>query len=194
MSQNTEKEQHKHHGYQKPGFWITLIRAVLAIILGLILIFSPEKTSPMLFNFMGVFWLLSGIAILRQQSRPHGNRLLLAAGVIGVLAGLLVITRNLTRNYMAENLVVIILGSIIVLTGILHIAGGIQVGKQASRGRTTLSVTWGIFEIILGVLLIISGGNKSPILYWTATIWALLAGIFLFLDALRQYRAGELEG
>jgi uncharacterized membrane protein HdeD (DUF308 family) len=193
MSQNTEVEQHKHHGYQKPGFWITFIRAILAIALGLILIFSPEKTSATLFNFMGMFWLMSGIAIYRQQIRPNGSRLLLAAGVSGILAGLLVITRDFSRNYLAETLVVIILGTIIVLTGILHIAGGIRVGKQASRGRTTFSVIWGIFEIILGGILIFSGGNKSPVLYWTATLWALFAGIFLFLDSIRQYRAGELE-
>lgn len=191
MAQSTAKE---HHGYKKPGFWITSIRAILAIVLGLALIFTPEKTSGMLFNFMGIFWLLSGIAIFRREWKAKESRLLLAAGVVGILAGLLVVTRHFAENYLAGYLIVILLGVIIVLTGILHIAGGLRVGRQAARGRTALSVTWGIFEIILGALLTISGGSKTPFLYWTATIWALIAGIYLFLDAIRQYRAGELEG
>jgi len=191
MSQNPKKE---HRGYQQPGFWITIVRAVLVIALGLILIFSPEKSRATLFNFMGMFWLFSGIAILRQELHSKGSRLLLAAGVIGVLTGLLVVTRAFTLHYMAEYLVAPMLGVVILLTGILHIGVGIQVGKQASRGRTTLSVMLGLFEIVLGGLLIFSGGILSPFIYWTSTIWALLGGTFLFLDAIRQYRAGELEG
>ena len=43
------------------AFWITLIRGMLAVTLGLALLFWPDKARPMLVNFMGMFWLLSGI-------------------------------------------------------------------------------------------------------------------------------------
>jgi uncharacterized membrane protein HdeD (DUF308 family) len=47
------------------GFIITLIRGILAVSLGVMLVFQPEKTRPMLGNFMGMFWLVSGIFSLR---------------------------------------------------------------------------------------------------------------------------------
>ena len=51
------------------AFWITLVRGLLAIGLGVVLIFQPDKTRPMLVNFMGMFWLVSGIISLRWGAR-----------------------------------------------------------------------------------------------------------------------------
>ena len=47
------------------AFGITLFRGLMAITLGLVLLFQPDKTRPMLGNFMGMFWLASGIISLR---------------------------------------------------------------------------------------------------------------------------------
>jgi len=47
------------------AFAITLIRGLLAISLGPILLFQPDKTGPILGNFMGMFWLASGIISIR---------------------------------------------------------------------------------------------------------------------------------
>ena len=47
------------------AFMITLIRGMLAVTLGLVLFFKPDKTRLMLANFMGMFWLASGIISLR---------------------------------------------------------------------------------------------------------------------------------
>jgi uncharacterized membrane protein HdeD (DUF308 family) len=44
---------------------ITLFRSLFATILGLVLLFQPEKTTPMLGNFMGMFWFASGFISLR---------------------------------------------------------------------------------------------------------------------------------
>jgi uncharacterized membrane protein HdeD (DUF308 family) len=40
--------------------WVTLARSVLAMTPGLALILCPEKTRPMLINFMGMYWLMAG--------------------------------------------------------------------------------------------------------------------------------------
>jgi uncharacterized membrane protein HdeD (DUF308 family) len=40
---------------------ITLFRSLLATSLGLVLLFQPAKTTPKLGNFMGIFWLASGV-------------------------------------------------------------------------------------------------------------------------------------
>jgi len=92
------------------AFWISMLRGFFAIILGLILIFNPEKTRVMLFNFMGLFWLTGGILLLRrtnvaigdQTDRMLGRRTTLALGLVAILTGLLVISRSLTRDFVGE--------------------------------------------------------------------------------------------
>jgi uncharacterized membrane protein HdeD (DUF308 family) len=175
-------------------FWITLMRGFLVIILGLSIIFVPEKTKAMLFNFMGFFWLMTGIVSIRQEFHNRGHRLVLAAGILGILAGVAVETRNLTREYLDEFWVMELLGAVILLTGILHILGGLQIGGRAMRGRTELSIMLGVIEVILGGVLMLFQGGPSPILYGFTIIWALLGGILLLGDAFRQYRQRKSGG
>ena len=177
-----------HHGV---GFWVALVRGILIVALGLSLILIPEKTKAVLFNMMGVFWLTTGIVLIRGQMRRQGDRLSLAAGIIGVLAGLLVVTRNLTRHYLAEFWVINLLGVVILLTGVLHVTTGLRVGRQALRGRTGLSTLLGIFEIVLGAGFLLtpvtSPGQPLPrAMYIVGAIWALLGGGLILGTALFQ--------
>ena len=85
----------------------------------------------MLANFMGVYWLAAGVISLRwgaSGERARGFSVL--AGVIGVLAGLGMLGRNLVPYYVAAEFFFCILGMVILLTGLLHIFGGF---KKASR-------------------------------------------------------------
>jgi uncharacterized membrane protein HdeD (DUF308 family) len=80
----------KHHA----AFWITLARSGLAVSLGLALILQPEKTRPMLVNFMGMFWLMAGLVSLRWSTNgERAQRISVVAGIVGIAAGALVLTR-----------------------------------------------------------------------------------------------------
>ena len=140
------------------GFWIALLRGFFAIILGLILIFNPEKTRVMLFNFMGLFWLTSGIILIRrrnvvfgdQTDRVLGRRTSLVLGLVAILTGLLVVSRNLTRNWVGEVVFVELLGAVILLTGVMHLFGEFRIGRVIKSKRTTVQKFLAIFEIVLG--------------------------------------------
>lgn len=103
----------------------------------------------------------------------------LAVGVIGVLAGLLVVTRTLAQQWLDGALVVSTLGVVIALTGIAHVVVGFRVGKRALHGRTSLSIMLGIFEFVLGVLVLLSPILEPQFMYWAAIAWAILGGILL---------------
>jgi len=183
---NNQNQKNGHHiNFQ---FWITLIRALLAFTLGIALIFIPDKTSKTLFNFMGMFWLMSGFLLIRQELHLKRNKLFLVLGISGVLAGLLVVTRDLSRTWVAEDMVKNILGGIILLTGILHMVSGFQFGRKAMLGKTGVSTLMGVFEIGLGGLLLLSKTGRDQYVFIIATIWALLGGTFLLLDAFRTRR------
>jgi uncharacterized membrane protein HdeD (DUF308 family) len=186
IAQDTSDNQKNGHNF---GFWITLVRGALALALGFALLFIPDKTYRMLFNFMGMFWLMSGLVLVRQELHLKRHIIFQILGITGVLTGAIVIARSLIAGWLGESLVINLLGAVVLLTGILHIIGGFQFGRKAMLGRTGLSIALGIFEVILGSIVLFSHIGTSQITFTVSTIWALLAGALLFVDAFRQRRA-----
>jgi uncharacterized membrane protein HdeD (DUF308 family) len=182
----------EQHGKQGRGqiivFLIALYRGVLAIVLGIVLIFSPSKSESLLFNVMGFFWLSSGFALIRRPDtkRVMGNRMSWVAGLVGIFTGLLVVTRNITRQWVPEFAVFELLGAVILFTGVLHTLGEFRLGGVIKRRHETLNFLLGLFEVVLGLVLILSPLEHGPITYWMATIWALAFGTLVIGDALAQ--------
>lgn len=183
------------------AFWITLIRGMLAITLGVALIFWPDKARPILVNFMGMFWLVSGIVSVRWG--VHGERargLSLLAGAIGVLAGIGMLSRRFTTGMVGEDVLLSMVGLIILLTGLMHIFGGFRTRpvetQPLNRDRSRVwprAWSWtafllGLFEMVLGLMLAVEPMERGPLIYFAASVWALLGGIILIGDAARLRR------
>lgn len=176
-------------------FWITLVRGIFALLLGVALVVQPEKTRPILGNFIGMYWLASGIVSLRFTAggeRAQG-RLPVVIGVIGILAGLAVLSRRVSMNWVAEDVVISLLGVVALLTGLIHAVVGFRDRVTAVRHRTWTSVLLGIFEIVLGVQLIIAPLDLGPVFYVAGMIWALVGGAILIGDALMVRRAASQD-
>jgi uncharacterized membrane protein HdeD (DUF308 family) len=174
---------------KRVAFTIILIRGVLAVSLGVVLLFQPDKTRPILANFMGMFWLASGVISLRwgaSGERARGGALL--AGAIGVLAGLAMLTRNVMTAWIAQDILLSLLGVTMLLTGILHAFGGFRTGEGSYRRWSLTSFLLGLFEMVLGVMLIVEPMGRSQFFYLAAAAWALLGGLILITDALRLRR------
>jgi uncharacterized membrane protein HdeD (DUF308 family) len=180
------------------GFWIQVTRALLLLTLGLSLIFIPDKTDKVLFNAMGLYWLTTGLVLIRQEAHKGGNRLWLVFAIFGVLTGLLVLTRSLSRQWVPEVWVKGLLGAIILLTGLLHTVGVLSAGRRAFSGRPLVDLMLGVATIILGALVLTGRTGREQIVYYLATVWALLwSGLILFsagrqwLRERRQKQAGK---
>lgn len=187
MTENKPKDHEAKHSINFL-FWITLIRALLAFALGISLLFIPDKTHKMLGNFMGMFWLMSGILLVRQEIHLKRSRLFLVLGIVGALTGLMMVTRGVSSRWVAQDVVNNILGAVILLTGILHVTGGFQFGRKAMMGRTGVSIILGVFEIGLGIMLLLTEPGLDQRVYLAATLWALVGGTLLLIDAIRQRR------
>lgn len=177
------------------AFWITLVRGMLAITLGVALVFWPDKARPILVNFMGMFWLVSGIVSLRWG--VHGERakgLSLLAGAVGVLAGVGMLSRRFTQGMVGEDVLLSVVGLIILLTGLMHIVGGFRTGPvethllSQNRKWSWTAFLLGLFEIVLGVILVIAPMGRGPLIYFAASVWALVGGTILLGDAVRLRR------
>lgn len=165
---------------QNIPFLMAIMRGIYAVLLGIVLLFYPDKSRVFLGNFMAGFWISIGLLLLRKDSdeafQAIGKRTSLIFGVIAIVSGLLVITRRFTREWVDPALQVQILGLVILLTGLLHMVGVVRIQRVRKRGRTWAHIVLGIFEIVLGAMLFISPLAYGPPVYWTAMIWALVGG------------------
>jgi uncharacterized membrane protein HdeD (DUF308 family) len=126
-------------------FWVTIVRGILAITLGLGLLIQPAKTRPFLITSMGMFWLVSGVMSLRWAlSGRRGRGLPLLAGVVGVLAGLAAISRRFQPldKVVSDTLAITVLGIAILLTGLMHMLGGFRTAEDASRQWGGQASSW----------------------------------------------------
>ena len=172
-------------------FWITMARAVLASLLGLALILQPDKARPRLVTFMGMFWLVSGIMSLRWSAAgERAGRSAQIAGAVGILAGGIVLARQLIRDYVPEATLIYLLGSVMFLTGITHMSGTLRTGSEDRRNWSWSHFALGLFESVLGAQLLISPLDVRRGVYWAATIWAFVGAFILLTEALRT-RARE---
>jgi len=161
--------------------WITLVRGGMAIALGLALALHGDRAPAALANFMGVYWVLNGVVTLQWSLMAQRRRrpLLLAAGAIGVVTGLVVLLADVGTTFLLS-----ILGVVIALTGIVHLLGGFELADVSGRDWRP-GVPLGILEIGLGATLILTSGQGGSVSTWLASGWALLGGVVLVFDALR---------
>jgi uncharacterized membrane protein HdeD (DUF308 family) len=168
-----------------------MYKGVLAIILGLVLIFDPDKSEPKLAFIMGMFWLTSGIALLRTDpTGKMGRRLSNLVGVVGFVTGLIVVVHYFSVRYLgvhtlSDSIAAALLGTVILLTGIFHIVAEWEMKGTATvlRGLHTLLAA---FEIVLGVQLLILPLVGHVHIRQTITIWALIGGILFITTAIYE--------
>jgi uncharacterized membrane protein HdeD (DUF308 family) len=175
------------HPERRAAFWITLARSVLALALGLALVLQPDKTRPFLVNFIGVFWLAGGIMSLRWgASGERARRTSIVVGIVGIVAGALILGRFLMIQLVGEAPMVLLLGAVVVLTGLIHVFEGFRTGPGHERQRSWTSTLLGAFEIVLGLVVLMWRDDFGPIFYTLVIIWAFMAALVLLRQALRQ--------
>jgi uncharacterized membrane protein HdeD (DUF308 family) len=172
----------------KVMFWVTLLRGLMAITLGLVLWIQPQKVRPFLITSMGMFWLVSGVMSIRwglSGKRARGMPLL--AGIVGVLAGLAALSRRfeLLVILFSDVLAITVLGIAILLTGLMHMLGGFRTREGASPEWSWTSFLMGFFEFIMGGMLILEPMRQGTLIYLGVSIWAIIGGVILIGDALR---------
>ena len=175
------------HPERRAAFWITLARSVLALALGLALVLQPNKARPFVVNFIGVFWLAAGIMSLRWgASGERARRTSVVVGIVGIVAGVLILGRYLLTELLGEAPVVLLLSIVVILTGLVHVFEGFQTGSDHQRQRSWTSTLLGAFEIILGLVVLVWRDDFGAIFYAVVVIWAFTAALVLLRQALRQ--------
>jgi len=136
-------------------------------------------TAVIFIQFMGIYWLVGGIFKLISiflDSSMWGWKLF--AGILGILAGIVVLQHPLWSPFVVGSTLVIILG----LQGTIY--GGIGV-SQAFKGAGWGAGILGAISIIFGIYLLANIGASTLVLPWVVGVLALVGGVSAIVMAFR---------
>jgi len=153
------------------NWWVLLLNGALLIVAGF-LIFSIDWTIRSLATFLGVLFIVQGVAgALTTGIDVRVRRANVVTGLLSIAAGAVVII------WPGPGLLAlgIILGAWLIVMGTIAIAG-------AFAARSILSDWWlllllGIAEVALGVLALANPGATLAAIVTVGGIWAVAIGV-----------------
>ncbi|MFC1960529.1 DUF308 domain-containing protein [Chloroflexota bacterium] len=178
-------------------WWITTMRGVFALLLGVLLLLFPMATRYMILRFISLYWITSGLTSLMlffsEQRAVAGQRaaIWLMAGLIGVIGGGAVFVQTMFKGLVTLETTRNMLGITTILTGLAHILGGFRTGDDFSRQWSWGSFFLGLMELILAVLLLSGQTLDNNALKFAVSAWAFISGIGLILQSLQLREAAH---
>jgi uncharacterized membrane protein HdeD (DUF308 family) len=161
-------------------WWIFLLQGIAGILLGLMLLSAPGATLLALVTFLGFYWLITGVlALVRifvDRSVPWIWSLLI--GIVGILAGILVLKHPLLAALTVPTVIVIVLGVQGLVMGAFEIVGGFTGGGIGS-------FILGVINVLIGMLLLSSPVTAALAVPLVFGVLLLVQGVGLIIWAFR---------
>lgn len=171
-------------------WWISVARGAIALVLGIAMILAGESRSAIT-SFIGAYWLLGALLTTRFALAirwRRGSQLGLTAGVIGVVAALLVLLRERFSSIVEPAALVALLGISAILMGLLRVLGAFELQRRTGRRWTFGGLALGTVEIVLGLALRATEAPEARAVQIAAAAWALIGGALLLVEGLRLRR------
>ena len=169
---------------QSEIWWVFLLEGIAAIIFGALLLAAPGNTLVALVVFLGFYWLFTGVLELVRmfvdRSVPWIWSLLI--GVLGIVAGILVLNHPLFAAMVLPTTLVIYLGVLGLVIGVLEIIGGFMGGGIGS-------FILGVINLLIGLLLLSSPMTAALAIPLVFGVLLLIEGVALIIWAFRVRRS-----
>lgn len=138
-------------------WWVVLLRGIGIGLIGLLMLFWTEPTLLIMTIFAGGFLFVSGVwaAVGGFVHRMDHEKwwLDIIIGLIGVVAGLLVVLNPLKIAEIAPELMIIILAALTLGSGILEIYKGIHVRQEGHKDGSHIVI--GVGYILTAIVLML---------------------------------------
>jgi uncharacterized membrane protein HdeD (DUF308 family) len=166
-------------------WWAVLVQGIFSLIVGLLLLTNPLASTLVIVQFIGMYWLVSGvfslIGIFIDKSM-WGWKLL--SGIVGILAGLSIVNHPLWSTLLLPTVLVTFMGVDGVIIGVVGLIGAFKGGGWSAGILGVLSLLFGFF--LLGSPVI--AGLALP---WVYGVLGLVGGIAAIIAAFQQRKAEE---
>ena len=160
-------------------WWLILIEGIAAIIVGILLFTSTVQTLAALIFFLGLYWLIKDIFDLVSMFVDHsmwGWKLFI--GIIGILAGLVILRNPLMATVAVPAIFTWIIGFYAILAGIVML---IQAFKGGGWGIGIM----GVMGILIGIFVMGNTLIAEQILIWLSAATLVIGGIAALIFAFK---------
>ena len=167
-------------------WWLAFLRGVIAIMLGVALIINLDKATRSMAQFMGLYWLTSGIGGIVwgfNGSRRPGLWLLI--GVSEVSVGSILLFRGWLDPLLSWTTVTRLAATLAFGAGLFNLYAGIHTGRVYGRKWSWGSFFMGALQITLGLMFVRAPDEISQLILYLATLWAFIGGTGLITNGLR---------
>ena len=175
----TTAEAAQKTGGRTIPWWLVLLEGIAAVIIGLLLLAEPRMTITVLIWILGIYWFVAGIFSIIGifiDSSAWGWKLFI--GVLGIIAGLVIMRHPLWSSFLVPTVAVIVLGIEGLIIGVVRII-------QAFQGEGWGAGILGVLSIIFGIILLGNVFLASLSLPLVLGIFAIVGGVFAIIAAFR---------
>jgi uncharacterized membrane protein HdeD (DUF308 family) len=171
-------------------WWLVLLRAIAAILLGILLFANPGALLMVIMIYIGVYWLIDGIftviASLRGRKNLEHWGWGIFTGIISILAGLVVLSQPVLSALLTTTFFAYLVGFLAIVSGISSLVSGFRLHQASGEWSMIIG---GLMSLLFGLLLVFNPLFSSFVLLSMAGIFALIGGIILLLFAIRMRSA-----
>jgi len=160
-------------------WWLVLIEAIAAIMIGILLLINPGSTLAVLVRLLGFYFLITGVLSIISifiDSSAWGWKLF--SGILGILAGIVIVDHPLWSTLIVPATFVIVIAIFAIIIGVINLIHAFQ---GAGWGKAAL----GALSILLGVVLLSRPLLATISLPLILGILALAGGLLALIDAFR---------
>lgn len=152
-------------------WWAVLLEGIIAIVIGLFLLYEPVVTTILLIQILAIFWLAGGIvSVIGALIFPENRLWKLLSGILSIIAGVLILTYPIFSPFIVLTFLIIFIGAWAIVNGAVKLAWAL---KGGGWGMGIL----GILTIILGLLLLTNSLVGALFLPWMFGFFLIIGGI-----------------
>ncbi len=161
-------------------WWVVFVEGIVAVVTGGLLLVSPERTLALLVLFLGIFWLVGGIIeVVSIFSNKSKWGLKLIIGLLGIIAGILVLRHPLWSTAVTT-------ATLIVILGFYGLIAGVSMLLRAFRGGGWGVGILGIVAILIGIFLLANTWIGIQLTVMLAGITLVIGGIAAIVLSFRM--------
>lgn len=156
------------------NWWLVTVRGILAVLFGLLALFSPMIVIFSLLTFFSFFVILSGVFIITLAFLENNENkwLRVLEGLIFIITGAIVLFNPVS----AVGGLMILVAAWAIVSGIFYIAGAIRLRKVIQN--EFFMILNGIISILFGIILAMNLVDGAAAITMMFGIFAILSGIF----------------
>jgi uncharacterized membrane protein HdeD (DUF308 family) len=179
MEQSIGTESKKELEVSQKLWWTVLLEGIIAIIIGIFLLYEPMATTILLIQLLAIFWLAEGIiSIIKALIFTKDGKWRLLSGILSIIAGVVILMYPIISPYIVLKFLIIFIGALAIVNGAVILASTL-------RGREWGMRILGVISIILGLLLLTNSLAGVLILPWIFGFFLIIGGIGVVIWGIR---------